>query len=47
VSLEMHLESVIERVWRCNWKPESSDCGDALRGRDLASLEMDLVAAIE
>jgi len=21
VSLEMHLEAVIERIWRCTWKP--------------------------
>jgi len=43
----MHLEATIERVWRCNWKPESSDFGDALAGHDSASLAIHLQAVIE
>ena len=43
---EMHLEAVIERiwrctfeavikrVWRCTWRPRSSELRDALGGRD-------------
>jgi hypothetical protein len=47
VSLEMDFEAVIERVWRCNWRPRLSELRDALRGRDRASLEMHLEAEIE
>jgi len=43
----MHLEAAIERVWRCNWRLWLSDDGDALTGRDRASLEMQLEALIE
>jgi len=32
-------EAVIERVWRCTWRPRLSEFGDALGGRDRASLE--------
>jgi len=39
-SLEMHWEAVIERVWRCTWRPRWSELRDALGGRDRASLEM-------
>jgi len=38
--LEMHFEAVIERVWRCIWRPRLSDLRDALGGSDGASLEM-------
>jgi len=38
----MHLEAVIERVWRCTWRPSSSEFGDALGGRDLVNLEIAL-----
>jgi len=46
VNSEMHLEAVIERiwrctfeavikrVWRCTWRPRSSELRDALGGRD-------------
>jgi hypothetical protein len=34
LNLEMHLEAVIERVWRCTWRPLSSEFGDALGGHD-------------
>jgi len=58
VNSEMHLEAVIERVWRftrrprtswtqrCTWRPRSRELGDALGGRDQASLEMHLEATI-
>jgi hypothetical protein len=44
VNSEMHLEAVIERVWRCNSRPRLSELRDALGGRDWASLEMHLQA---
>jgi hypothetical protein len=47
VNSEMHFEAVVERVWRCNWKPRLSELRDTLRGRDRASLEMHLEAMIE
>jgi hypothetical protein len=46
VNSEMHLEAMIERVWRCNWKPRLSKLRDALGGRDGASFEIDLEAVI-
>jgi len=45
-SLTMHLEAVIEWVVRCTWRLWSSEFGDALWGRDRASLEMQLEAVI-
>jgi len=47
VNSEMRLEARIERVWRCIWRPRSSELRDALEGRDRASLEMHLEAVIE
>jgi len=47
VNSEMHFEAVIERVWRCNWRPRLSELRDTLGGRDRASLEMHLEAEIE
>jgi hypothetical protein len=44
---EMHLEAAIERVWRCTWRPRSSEFGDAFGGRDRGSLDMHLQAMIE
>jgi len=44
---EMHLEAVIERVWRRSWRPRSREFGDALGGRDRASLELHWEAVIE
>jgi len=46
-SLEMHLEAVIERIWRYTWRQWSSELRDALRDPDRASLEMDLESVIE
>jgi len=43
----MHLEAMIERLWRYTSRPRSSEFGDALGGRDRASLEMYLQAVIE
>jgi len=47
VNSEMHWEAVIERVWRCTWRPRLSELTDALGGRDRASLDMHLEAEIE
>ena len=40
------LEAVIERVWRCTWRPRSSKFGDAIGGHDRVTLEMHLEAVI-
>jgi len=37
VNGEMHLEAVIDRVWRCTGRPRSSELRDALGGRDLVN----------
>jgi len=47
VNSRMHFEAVIERVWRCNWRPGSSELRAALGGRDLSSLEMHLKVVID
>jgi len=39
VSLELHLEAIIKRVWRYTWRPESSQFGEALKGCKGASLD--------
>jgi len=36
----MDLHAVIERVWRCTCRPRPSELGDAIGGRDRATLEM-------
>jgi hypothetical protein len=46
-SLMIYLEAVIVLVWRCNWRPRSSELKLALGGRDRARLEMHLEAEIE
>jgi hypothetical protein len=43
---EIYLEAVIERVWRCTWRPRLSELRDAIGGRDRASWEMSLEAEI-
>jgi len=43
-SLEIHLEAVIERVWRCTGRPLSSGFEDTLGGRNRASLDQYLEA---
>jgi len=40
VNSVMHWEAMIERVWRCNWRPRLSELRDALRGHDRASSDM-------
>jgi len=47
VNSEIHSEAVIERAWRCTWRPRSSELRAALGGRDRASLEMHWEAVIE
>jgi len=46
-TLEMHLEAIIERIWRYTGRPCSSELRDALQDRDRASLEINLEAVIE
>ena len=46
-SWTIYLEAVIDRVWRCTWRPIWSELRDALGGRDRASLEMHLETEIE
>ena len=46
-SLEIHLEAIIERVWRCTWRPWSSEFRDALGGCDWVRLETHFEAVIE
>jgi len=41
-SLTIYLEALIDRIWRCPWRPRLSELRDALGGRDRASLEMHL-----
>jgi hypothetical protein len=44
---EIHSEAVIERVWRCTWRPRSSELRAALGGRGRVNSEMHLEAGIE
>jgi len=46
-SLTIYLEAVIKLVWRCTWRPNSSELRDALGGHDGSSLEMHLEAKIK
>jgi len=39
VNSEMHLEAMIERVWRCTWRLRSSELRDALGGHDRANFQ--------
>jgi len=45
--VDIHLEAVIEQVWRCTWRLWLSECWYALGGRDGVSLEIHLEAVIE
>ena len=40
----MLFEAVIERGWRCNWRPRLSELRDELGGYDRARLEENLEA---
>jgi len=46
-SVTMYLEALILRGKRCTWRPWSSKFGDALWGRDQASVEIHFEAVIE
>jgi hypothetical protein len=46
-SLTIYFEAVIERVERCTCKPESSELRHTLRGRDQASLEIQLEVEVK
>jgi len=37
--LVLHLQAIIEQVWRCTWRQWSSQCVDALGGHDRANLD--------
>jgi hypothetical protein len=43
----MHLEAVIDRIWRCTWRQRSSEKRAALEGRNRLSLEMHWEAKVE
>jgi uncharacterized protein YndB with AHSA1/START domain len=44
---EMHLEAEVERVWRCIWRPRSSNSKIHLEAEIKLNSEMHLEAAIE
>jgi len=46
VILEIHLEAVMEWIWKYTWRPQSCELGDTLRRCDQASLKMHLEATI-
>jgi hypothetical protein len=43
----MHLEAVIEQVWRCIWRPRSSYSEMHLEAEIQLNSEMNLVAVIK
>jgi len=45
--IEMYLEAMIERVWKCTWWLRSSERREALGGRDRVNSEMHLEAVIK
>jgi len=47
LSSEIHTDAVMERVWRCNWRPSLSEPRDGLKGRERVNSEMHLEAVIE
>jgi len=47
VNSEIHLEAMIEQVWRCTWRPRLSELRDALGGRDRASWGIHFEPVIE
>jgi len=40
VNREIHLEAMIDQVWRCTGRPLSNEFGDALGGQDGVNSEM-------
>jgi len=47
VDWEIHLEAVVDRIWRCAGRPRWSELRDALGGHDWSSLEIHWEAVIE
>jgi hypothetical protein len=47
VNSEIQLEAMMERLWRCNWRPKLGELRDILAGRDVVSFVMHLEAEIE
>jgi hypothetical protein len=47
VNSEIHLEAVIDRVWRCTWRPVSSELRATPGGRARGSMEMHMEAVIK
>jgi hypothetical protein len=47
VNAEMSLEAVMDSIWRCTWRMDSSKFGDALRESNQARFKMHLVAMME
>jgi len=45
-SLMMHMDAVMERVWRCTWRPGSCEFEDTLGGCDRVSLGIHLETMI-
>jgi hypothetical protein len=45
--MEMHLDGEVEYAERCTWRLRSFELGDALGGRDRASLKMHWEPVIE
>jgi len=43
----MHLEAVMDRVWKYTGRPSLTEFGDALGGRDGVNSEIHLEAIIE
>jgi len=46
-SLTIYFRAVIELVWRCTWRPRSSELTDALGGRDRSRFETHWEAEVE
>jgi len=40
VLIERYFEAVIKRVWRCTWRPTSSELGNGLGANNHVRLEM-------
>jgi len=47
VNSEMHIEAMIKRVWRYNWRPRLRELRDRLGACDRAGLEMHLETEAE
>jgi len=47
VNSEMQLDAVSDRIWRCTWRPRSSELRDAIGCHDQAWLDTRLEAEIK